>query len=261
MPRGARAGTPGRPRRQAGAQGRAEVGAEEARPGHRGHAERHRREDQLRAGDTRPGVAGPRPGVRRDVRGAARGDLRGADRDRVPVPGPDRLVHGRRRPVHAVAQPDGRGLAGGHGRDGPPRLPLDRGRGPGRARRGAVRGMTVQRGDVEPEDSQARKTPSSWQSDPNFTPPERVPWSELGPDFIRIWGRADEIDASNVVFWPRTRRTGTERRAFHEVKIRGLLDKLWQPQANTIVGFDEVGYVESLSGDMRALVQMYWRDR
>jgi nucleoside-triphosphatase THEP1 len=182
--------------------------------------------------------------------------------------------------------------------------------------------MTVQREDVEPEDTPARKTPASWQSDPNFTPPERVPWSELGPDFIRIWGRADEsnpqpehleivgpsgsgkthlmlkmlqdryaarqtgcvlvvtkaddavfgklgwpvvsntdeIDTSNVVFWPRTRKTGMERRAFHEAKIRGLLDRLWQPQANTIVAFDEVGYVEALSGDLRALVQMYWRE-
>jgi hypothetical protein len=75
-----------------------------------------------------------------------------------------------------------------------------------------------------------------------------------------VVSNADEIDTSNVVFWPRTRKTGMDRRAFHEVKIRGLLDRLWQPQANTIVGFDEVGYVESLSGDMRALVQMYWRE-
>jgi hypothetical protein len=182
--------------------------------------------------------------------------------------------------------------------------------------------MTVQREDTEPEDSGPARTAGSWQSDPNFTPPERVPWSELGPDFISSWGRADEsnpqpehleivgpsgsgkthlmltmlqdryrarktgavlivtkaddavfgqlgwpvvasadeIDASNVVFWPRTRRTGTDRRLFHEAKVRGLLDRLWQPQANTIVAFDEVGYVESLSGDLRAMVQMYWRE-
>jgi len=73
--------------------------------------------------------------------------------------------------------------------------------------------------------------------------------------------KTDELaDAPNAVFWPRTRRTGSERRAYHEQKIRGLLDRLWRPRANTIVAFDEVGYVESLSGDMRALVQMYWRE-
>lgn len=185
--------------------------------------------------------------------------------------------------------------------------------------------MTVQPEDVEPETARARSsasTPPHWAADPNFTMPERVPWSQLGPDFIMTWGRADpanpqpehleivgpsgsgkthlmltmlqdryrmrksgavlvvtkadddifrqlgwpvahttdEIRDTNVVFWPRTRKTGTERRAFHETRVRSLLDKLWQPRANTIVAFDEVGYVESLSGDLRATVQMYWRE-
>lgn len=181
--------------------------------------------------------------------------------------------------------------------------------------------MTMQPEDIEPEETGTR-TPAAWQSDPNFTWPERVPWSELGPDFIGIWGRADEanpqpehleivgpsgsgkthlmltmlqdryrvrksgcilivtkaddaifgqlgwpvvssVDAirdTNVVFWPRTRKTGGARKEYHDRVITRLLDKLWQPGANTIVAFDEVGYIESLSGEMRALVQMYWRE-
>jgi nucleoside-triphosphatase THEP1 len=174
--------------------------------------------------------------------------------------------------------------------------------------------------DVEPETARAQS--STFLNDPNFTWPERVPWSELGPDFIGIWGRADEsnpqpehleivgptgsgkthlmltmlqdryrarktgailvvtkaddavfgklgwpvvskadeIRDTNVVFWPRTKKTGTERRAFHDRAVSSLLNRLWQPGANTIVAFDEVGYIESLSGEMRALVQMYWRE-
>jgi len=180
--------------------------------------------------------------------------------------------------------------------------------------------MTVQPEDVEPEGARARSTPAHWAADPNFTQPERVPWSELSEDFMQAWAdkpwnrrehleivgpsgsgktyfmetllqeryaRAktgaimvctkvddevfrdmgwpiahslDEIRDSNMLFWPRTSLKGTARQAFHEARIRSLLDNLWQPEANTILAFDEIGYVESLSGELRALVQMYWRE-
>ena len=49
--------------------------------------------------------------------------------------------------------------------------------------------MTVQREDVEPEEARARAPApvADWRSDPSFTWPDRVPWSELGPDFIANW--------------------------------------------------------------------------
>ncbi len=185
--------------------------------------------------------------------------------------------------------------------------------------------MTVRPEDIEPEESRAAPA-ADWRSDPSFSWPERVPWSELGPDFIATWGRADEanpqpehweiigpsgsgkthlmltalqdryrqrktgailvvtkaddaifkqlgwpvvtkadeIRDSNVVFWPRTRKTGLERRAFHDQRISQLLNHLWNPpngkRPNTIVAFDEVGYIEGLSGEMRALIQQYWRE-
>jgi hypothetical protein len=186
----------------------------------------------------------------------------------------------------------------------------------------------------EPEDYRGSSEPADWRRDVSFQVPDRVPWSELGPDFTAAWSgadparghaehleivgpsgsgkthlmltmlqdhyrhqeaqrqasgrehirtgavlvvtkadddifrklgwpvvsRADEIRDTNVVFWPKTGKTGTERRLWHEAKVRGLLDRLWQPRANSLVAFDEVGYVESLSGELRAVVQQYWRE-
>jgi hypothetical protein len=53
---------------------------------------------------------------------------------------------------------------------------------------------------------------------------------------------------------------GTERKQYHEQRIAQLLNRLWQPGANRIVAFDEIGYVEGLSGEIRALIQQYWRE-
>lgn len=200
--------------------------------------------------------------------------------------------------------------------------------------------MTVQREDIEPEASRgtggAPPAPAAldWRQDASFEMPERVPWSELGPDFTQAWagadpatgqsesmeivgpsgsgkthlmltmlqdhyryqealrqaeqrehikvgailavtktddqifrklgwpvvGNVDEIRDTNVVYWPRTKKLGTERRAYHDRKMSELLHKLWRPKANTLMAFDEVGYVESLSGELRTIVQQYWRE-
>jgi hypothetical protein len=196
-----------------------------------------------------------------------------------------------------------------------------------------ARAVTVRPGDTEPDGARAA-APADWRRDANFAEPPRVPWSELGQDFMAAWGGADpargqaehleivgpsgsgkthlmltmlqdhyrhqetqrqaedrehirtgavlvvtkadddiftklgwptvekasDIRDTNVVFWPRTSRTGTDRRAYHETKVRDLLDKMWRPKANTLVAFDEVGYIEALSGELRAIVQQYWRE-
>jgi hypothetical protein len=194
--------------------------------------------------------------------------------------------------------------------------------------------VSVQPEDIEPEEARASSPAgATWQNDPSFTWPERLPWSELGPDFIGAWGfdlprnkrehlevvgpsgsgkthlvetilqdhykmavarmdaaqakqvetgaifiatktdddifrelgwpvahDAGEIRDTNLIFWPRTKKTGLDRRAYHDAKVNTLLAKLWQPHANTLVAFDEVGYVESLGADTRATVQQYWRE-
>lgn len=62
------------------------------------------------------------------------------------------------------------------------------------------------------------------------------------------------------IFWPQTNLLGQQRKAYHEAQMRELLTKLWQPEANRVVAFDEIAYVESLSPAVRELVQMWWRE-
>jgi hypothetical protein len=64
----------------------------------------------------------------------------------------------------------------------------------------------------------------------------------------------------HCIFWPKTKLVGSARRAYHERKIRELLERMWQPGAHVMVQLDETGYIESLSKDVRDLVQMYWRE-
>jgi nucleoside-triphosphatase THEP1 len=153
--------------------------------------------------------------------------------------------------------------------------------------------------------------------------PDRVPWSQLGADFMQVWGRdrsgkfqpehteitgqtgsgktyllakllqqraqlrgsqsimvcTKQADATldllgwpivddwrgvrkyaQVIYWPRTRLQGEDREAFHYRKISDLLSRLWVPGANSVLAFDEVGYVEELHPRMRKTVRMYWRE-
>lgn len=62
------------------------------------------------------------------------------------------------------------------------------------------------------------------------------------------------------IFWPRTGKLGKARRAYHEAKIYDLLDRLWVPNSNRLIAFDEIAYAESLSPDIRDMIEMYWRE-
>lgn len=167
-----------------------------------------------------------------------------------------------------------------------------------------------------------------------FAPPERIPWTELGPAFIETWGhdergklRAEhwEIEGQSgdgksylagtamqqraqkwgtaelavitkqtddsipllgwpevssfaelrqrkylqAVFWPKTTLKGEEREKFHEAAIYELLTELWPApgeQANIVIYFDEIRYVEGLIGPagkrkrLKGMVRMYWRE-
>lgn len=152
---------------------------------------------------------------------------------------------------------------------------------------------------------------------------QRVPWSELGPEFVQIWGRADPADPQpehvevigqngsgksyfvytimqermivrntpelaivtkpddktvfklgwpivddwegvrknrQCIYWPRTDKLGSQRKKFHEAKVQDLLNRLWHPDSNTVISFDEIAYLESLSPAIRDTIQMYWRE-
>src|SRR6202035_4466233 len=72
------------------------------------------------------------------------------------------------------------------------------------------------------------------------------------------WREVQQHD--QVIFWPRSAKTGRARKAYQAAKIQELLDHLWQPEANTIVVFDEIATVEGLSPDIKATVEMYLRE-
>jgi hypothetical protein len=156
-----------------------------------------------------------------------------------------------------------------------------------------------------------------------FAWPEEVPWSLLGEDFTRSWGRDKrgkmraehweisgqsgsgksyaeatalqlrarlydtpeiavmtkvdddsipllgwpEVDSfgdlrryRQAVFWPRTDLKGEDREKYHERVLYDLLSRLWTKEANTVIAFDEIGYVEDLSRRLKKFIRMMWRE-
>lgn len=63
-----------------------------------------------------------------------------------------------------------------------------------------------------------------------------------------------------VVFWPQTDLKGEDREAFHEGQIYRLMSMLWVKDANVVLAFDEIGYIEDLSRRIKKMVRMYWRE-
>ena len=70
----------------------------------------------------------------------------------------------------------------------------------------------------------------------------------------------DVLKHDQVIFWPRTSEIGQARKAYQARLVQDLLDRLWQEDANTVVDFDEAAYVESLTPDLKATMQMYLRE-
>ena len=62
------------------------------------------------------------------------------------------------------------------------------------------------------------------------------------------------------IFWPRTRKTGTARKEYQRDRIQALLDYLWVEGSNVIVVFDDLGYTQSLSPEIRDTLEMYLRE-
>lgn len=75
---------------------------------------------------------------------------------------------------------------------------------------------------------------------------------------VDTWRDVQKHDV--CIFWPRTSKTGRARDQYMAAKIQDLLDRLWTPGANTIVVFDEIAKIESLSPDLKATVAMYLRE-
>jgi hypothetical protein len=66
------------------------------------------------------------------------------------------------------------------------------------------------------------------------------------------------------IYWPATNATGKARKLYQADKIRDLLNSLWHADANTIVVFDDFGYIQELvtsdNEPLAPIVQMYLRE-
>jgi hypothetical protein len=81
---------------------------------------------------------------------------------------------------------------------------------------------------------------------------------ELGWPIVKDWRGVNQ--EAQCIFWPRTGATGARRKAYQEAKIRDLLDRLWGPDANTVITFDEIAYVQKLSRELFDIIEMYLRE-
>lgn len=63
-----------------------------------------------------------------------------------------------------------------------------------------------------------------------------------------------------VIYWPRTTELGEARKEYLRGKIMDLLSRLWVPDSNTVVIFDEIGRLEKLGPDVKEMVEMYFTE-
>lgn len=82
--------------------------------------------------------------------------------------------------------------------------------------------------------------------------------AKLGWPVVSSWREVQRHD--QCIYWPRTSAIGAKRKAFQAEKIQELLDHLWREDSNTVVVFDEASYVETLTADLKATIQMYLRE-
>jgi len=66
------------------------------------------------------------------------------------------------------------------------------------------------------------------------------------------------------IYWPQTSATGRKRKVYQADKFRDLLNALWRPNSNTIVVYDDFGYIQELVASdgepLAPIVQMYLRE-
>lgn len=81
---------------------------------------------------------------------------------------------------------------------------------------------------------------------------------EMGWPVVKDWRGVSQ--APQCIFWPRTSALGSRRKAYQEARVRELLDRLWHPDSNTVICFDEIAHIQGLSAELRDTVEMYLRE-
>lgn len=62
------------------------------------------------------------------------------------------------------------------------------------------------------------------------------------------------------VFWPQTSAIGEAREKHMEKAVYDLMSRMWVKDANCVIYFDEIGFVEDLSARLKKMTRMYWRE-
>jgi hypothetical protein len=106
----------------------------------------------------------------------------------------------------------------------------------------------------------ARHTPVVMlQSKPDDATVTRLGWPIITNGNVR-----EALKERWSVFWPQTNATGLSRRLYQADAFRNMLDALWHKDANTVVVFDDVGYIQSLTTSDREplnpIIEMYLRE-
>lgn len=90
------------------------------------------------------------------------------------------------------------------------------------------------------------------------TKPADATMTKMGWPIVREWpppyGKHEQL-----IFWPKTSRDESENLYLQKQQIKKCLNDLWMPNANTIVMFDEIAYVED-ELKLRTLIIRYWRE-
>jgi hypothetical protein len=71
--------------------------------------------------------------------------------------------------------------------------------------------------------------------------------------------RRDRRDYNQVIFWAKAKGLGRAGRAQQSAAIEDLLERLWVPDSNIVVAFDEIAYVERELG-LTPQVERYFRE-
>lgn len=77
------------------------------------------------------------------------------------------------------------------------------------------------------------------------TKPADATLQSLGWPIVTDWPPNQwKKDTKQVIYWAKTKGLGAEGRARQRASVEHLMDSIWQPNANLILAFDEIAYVE-----------------
>jgi len=91
------------------------------------------------------------------------------------------------------------------------------------------------------------------------TKPEDKTLRDYHWPIIRKWPPPYGTD--QFIYWVRTHNDADENKKIQRAEIRDVMQKLWTPAANMIVGFDELAYLDDREElNLKSMTQRYWRE-